>query len=183
MLQGGKITARDKMESVYFELLETTHYSKIAVSDIINKAGVSRTTFYRHYIDIFDMHEKVADRLSMGIIDTCVREILVGGADVYDKLMEAFTSQDKYIMLISGENGSRYFFESIYMNALDFFTSHYSELPEEELFRLKFLTIASIGIYVRDILEKRKHNTDIIDICKSIVDPSKFRGGNYGKQD
>lgn len=183
MLQSGKITARDKMEKVYFELLETTHYSKITVSDVINKAGVSRTTFYRHYIDIFDMHEKVADRFAMCIIDTCVKEVLVGGADVYAKVMEAFTSQEKYILLISGENGSRYFFESVYESLLKFFTSHYSALPEELLFRLKFLTIAGIGIYVRDILENREHNSDIIDICKSIVDPSKFRGGNYGKQD
>ena len=66
-------TARDRLEKAYFEFIEQTHYSKITVSDIISKAGVSRTTFYRHYTDIFDMHKKVAERLSSEIIDNCMK--------------------------------------------------------------------------------------------------------------
>ena len=101
MFQSGKMTARDKMEKVYFDMLETTHYSKITVSDIISKAGVSRTTFYRHYVDIFDMHEKVADSLSAAIIEMCVKKIVIEGVDVYDEVLKVFTGQDKYIRLIS----------------------------------------------------------------------------------
>ncbi len=181
MLQSGKITARDKMEKVYFELLETTHYSKITVSDIIEKAGVSRTTFYRHYVDIFDMHEKVADRLSSGIIEMCIKKIVVDGADVYDETVKIFSSQDKYITLLSGENGSRYFFEAMYFNAVKHLIPAMGDLPEELVFRLKFIVIASIGTYVKDILENRAHKTESIEICKKLVDFSDFQGGSYGE--
>ena len=57
------LSARDRLEKAYFELLEEKHFSLITVSELIRKAQVSRTTFYRHYVDIFDMYEKVGDHM------------------------------------------------------------------------------------------------------------------------
>lgn len=180
MFQSGKMTARDKMEKVYFDMLETTHYSKITVSDIISKAGVSRTTFYRHYVDIFDMHEKVADRLSSAIIETCVKKIVIEGVDVYDEVLKVFAGQDKYIRLISGKNGSRYFFESVFYGGEKHLIPALGNLPEEVVFRLRFIIIASIGVYVKDILENREHKTSFISICKKLVDFNEFREESHG---
>lgn len=179
MLQSGKITARDKMEKVYFDMLETTHYSKITVSDIISKAGVSRTTFYRHYVDIFDMHEKVADRFASSIIEMCIKKVVIEGVDVYDELVKVFIGQDKYILLISGKNGSRFFFEAIYHNAMKYLLPVFGKFSEETEFRLRFIAVAAIGVYVRNILENREHNTEFIEVCKKLVD-LKLHGGNYG---
>ena len=86
-----KLTARDKMEKAFFDLLQQKHYSKIAVSDIIEKAGVSRTTFYRHYVDIFDMYDKVADHLIEEFVKVLFTSSL-GEDDIvlvlYDKFCE-----------------------------------------------------------------------------------------------
>lgn len=68
-------SALDRLEKVNFDMLEGTHYSKITVSDIISKAGVSRTTFYRYYADIFDVHRKIAARLSSTIINECLKNV------------------------------------------------------------------------------------------------------------
>ncbi len=183
MFSKGKLSARDKMEKAYFELLETTHYSKITVSDIIEKAGVSRTTFYRYYVDIFDMHEKVADRLSSTIVNTGLRRVFLekNGDDIYEKLKEIVSSQDKYIKLISGENGSRYFFENIYNGIQKFVLPVLKFLPEETVFRIKFVSIAVIAVCVKDILEDRDHKTDFLGISKKIINLDKIRGGIYGK--
>lgn len=182
MFSKTKLSARDKMEKAYFELLETTHYSKITVADIIEKAGVSRTTFYRHYMDIFDMHEKVADRLSSVLISTCIKKVLVeGGDDAYLKITEVLCSQDKYIGLISGKNGSRYLFENIYSRVTKYIAPLIKVLPEETVFRLKFITIATIAMYVKDILEGREHNLEFIEICKKIVNLDTIRRDLFGK--
>ena len=37
------------------ELMKTTEIKKIKISDVVKKAGVSRTTFYKHYNTIEDV--------------------------------------------------------------------------------------------------------------------------------
>ncbi len=181
-----RLTAADKMEKAYFEMLETTHYTKISVSDIIEKAGVSRTTFYRHYDDIFDMYEKTADKLSRGIIDECLNIMFVKSGDTYSQIADVFITQDKYITLISGRNGSRGFFDAMYRNTMQCFTPAFSSITQEKVFRFKFVIIAVIGIYVRKILEnevdkREEYDTQIIDICKRVINLEKFAEETYGK--
>ena len=182
MKTGGSLKAVDRLERAYFEMLETTHYTKISVSDIIEKASVSRTTFYRHYVDIFDMHEKVADRLCSILVNTCIKDVLIeGGNDVYEKIAEILCSQDKYINLIAGSNGSRYLFESVYNNAKKFMAPAMNFLSEETVFRLNFIIVATISMYVKDILKGREHRTEFIGICKNIISFDNIRGGIYGE--
>lgn len=172
--EASQLTARDRMEKAYFELLETEHYSKISVSDIVSKAEISRTTFYRHYDDIFDMHNKVARHFATEIIKSCLDSISefaeLNRADLFIKVVECFNSQKKFINLISGKNGSRIFFEQAYSVAMEVLSSFAQYLPEEMLFRLKFITIACVGVYVKDILDNREHNPEYFDICKKVLD-------------
>ena len=53
--------ATDKMIRAFFALLEEKPYGKISVTEFISRAGVSRTTFYRHYRDIYEMYDKVCE--------------------------------------------------------------------------------------------------------------------------
>ncbi len=184
METGLKLTARDKMETAYFEFLEHENYSKITVSDIITRAGVSRTTFYRHYVDIFDMHEKVAQRFSEKLIEECLKKVFISTENngYFDEIVNIFKSQDKYIMLISGKNGSRFFFEALYKQATTVLPSLVPGISERMQFRLKFITIASIGVYVKNILENREHQPEFIDICKKIVDIEGIIGGKYADE-
>ncbi len=174
--------AVQKLEKAYFDMLENVHYSKISVSDIISKAGVSRTTFYRHYVDIFDMHKKVAENFGNAIIEECF--IAITGSqdenDYFDAVFKIFNSQEKYIVLISGENGSRYFFEALYRKVTQNFLPLKMILSEEQAFRLKFMTIAMIGIYVKDIIEHREHNLEYIKICKRLINFDELSGGYNG---
>ena len=40
------------------ELLTEKELEKITVKEVIEKADVSRVTFYNHFLDIFDLQEK-----------------------------------------------------------------------------------------------------------------------------
>lgn len=173
--------AKQKLEKAYFDMLENTHYSKITVSNIISKANVSRTTFYRHYVDIFDMHKKIADRLAFSVIEECADQVMKSRneEDYFEGVLKIFNTQERYILLISGENGSRYFFEAMVRNAQKYISQLNTQCNEEELFRLRFMTVAMVGVYVRDILEGRTHNPKYIEICKKLLKFDESFGGRH----
>lgn len=44
-----------RMQSVMLELMKYMEFEKITVKKICEKAQVNRSTFYAHFIDIYDM--------------------------------------------------------------------------------------------------------------------------------
>ncbi len=55
--------SREKIESVFTELLQTKEISQISVSEICKESGLNRSTFYANYIDIYDLADKIRARL------------------------------------------------------------------------------------------------------------------------
>ncbi len=43
--------SRDLIRQAYFSLLKNLEFSKITVSSIVERAGINRSTFYKHYPD------------------------------------------------------------------------------------------------------------------------------------
>lgn len=170
--------AREKLEKAYFELIEQVHYSEIRVSDIISRANVSRTTFYRHYVDIFDMHKKVSSRLADSIMKECFAIVknTRDRSEYYDKIMEIFYARERYIRLVAGKNGSRYFFDHIYLNTQKLFNFLKIIFSEEQLFRLKFMTMAAIGSYMKSIIDEKDFNPECIELSKKLINFEKLLG-------
>lgn len=170
------LTAKDKLEQAFFELLEEKHYSKIAVSELIEKAGVSRTTFYRHYVDIFDMYDKVCERL----LEAFLVNLLSKPKDVesfdpvvlFENCCEMLKSQEEYILLLCGENGGRHFFESLISlvsKKKDSLLMSPEIFTKEDMFKLKFVTLAGIGSYVKALIEGRSAGDEIFNMCRTIL--------------
>lgn len=53
------------IEKALIQLLETTEFEKITISELVKCAGVSRTAFYRHYAS----KEEVLDKLMGSVFD------------------------------------------------------------------------------------------------------------------
>lgn len=53
-----------KIEKAFVELLQTYELKQITVSDIIKMTGLNRSTFYANYTDVFDLADKLRDRLA-----------------------------------------------------------------------------------------------------------------------
>lgn len=47
-----------------YNLLETKHLSQITVKEICEEADINRATFYRNYVDIYDLYEKLEEELT-----------------------------------------------------------------------------------------------------------------------
>ncbi len=55
--------SQEKIEKAFIQLLQTRDIKEIYVSDIIKTTGLNRSTFYANYIDIFDLADKIREKL------------------------------------------------------------------------------------------------------------------------
>ncbi|MGN1195477.1 MAG: TetR/AcrR family transcriptional regulator [Acutalibacteraceae bacterium] len=51
--------SREKIEKVFFDLIQTRELSQITVTDICKKAQLNRTTFYANYVDVYELADSV----------------------------------------------------------------------------------------------------------------------------
>ena len=107
--------ARQRIVDAYLDALKTRRYDRITVSSVIRKANVNRSTFYRHFLDIYDLYENIceetADKIVGEVCDTLKRlfsdsyslKRLNSG---YEAIYEIFVSNKAIISLLAGSNGS-----------------------------------------------------------------------------
>lgn len=52
------------------ELLQEKELRKITVQEIVDKADISRVTFYKYYLDVYDLYDKIENEMliNMGLI-------------------------------------------------------------------------------------------------------------------
>lgn len=53
----------EKIEKSFMNMLQTKEINKISVSDICKETGLNRSTFYANYIDIYDLADKLREKL------------------------------------------------------------------------------------------------------------------------
>lgn len=58
-----KKESQDKIEKTFVQLLQSKDLEKISVTDICEKCNLNRSTFYANYIDIYDLVDKVKEKL------------------------------------------------------------------------------------------------------------------------
>lgn len=59
--------SKQVIENAFLELLKKKDINKISVVEICDIANVGRGTFYLHYLDIYDLYEKIEDKLYLGL--------------------------------------------------------------------------------------------------------------------
>ncbi|MFC5470476.1 TetR/AcrR family transcriptional regulator [Cohnella suwonensis] len=58
------MNARGYIIQAFLELLAIGPFEKITVHAIVRKAGVSRSTFYLHFLDKYDLMDRLTDRIT-----------------------------------------------------------------------------------------------------------------------
>ncbi len=53
----------DKIEGAFINMLQSKEINKISVTDICKETGLNRSTFYANYIDIYDLADKLREKL------------------------------------------------------------------------------------------------------------------------
>lgn len=58
-----------KVESVFLEFLQTKELNQISVSDICKAADINRSTFYASYTDVYDLADKLREKLERDVAE------------------------------------------------------------------------------------------------------------------
>ncbi|MDR6550260.1 TetR/AcrR family transcriptional regulator [Paenibacillus qinlingensis] len=55
------VKSRESIKSAFIELMSQKHFNEITIQDISNRANVGRRTIYHHYLDKFDLLDKLIE--------------------------------------------------------------------------------------------------------------------------
>ena len=66
------VRSRMLIRAAFVDLLHEKPYEKIKATDIINRAGINRSTFYAHYPDIKGILEEITEEIVTVFHDTLV---------------------------------------------------------------------------------------------------------------
>jgi len=61
--------SQEKIERTFIHLIQTREIENISVSDICKLCNLNRSTFYANYIDIYDLADKVKDKMISDFFD------------------------------------------------------------------------------------------------------------------
>lgn len=94
------LTTKNNIKSAFRELVIQSSFAKVKVADIIAKVGISRMTFYRHYLDKYALLEEICfDDFNLFVqiygknaawkdITISVLNVIRSHGDFYKKILE-----------------------------------------------------------------------------------------------
>ena len=110
--------SRFLIKQAFGELLHEKELSKITVTDIVERANISRGTFYAHYLDVYDLYtaiqNNVLETMETGL-DTVGIENLISDPTAAINLGMAFLAENKsYYGLFINSSHSETFFNRVF---------------------------------------------------------------------
>lgn len=88
--------------------METKHLSEITVKELCEQADINCTTFYRNYLDIYDLYEKLEEELTEKAFSEGVIE-----KDRYSLLKVIYGNQTFYREFFDSRLESRFIFKTV----------------------------------------------------------------------
>lgn len=62
-----KKSSQEKIERVFLNLIQTREINEITVTDICKECNLNRTTFYSNYLDVYDLADKIREKLEYDV--------------------------------------------------------------------------------------------------------------------
>lgn len=151
------------------DLISDKTITEVSVEDILRISGVSRSSFYRYYLDKYDLCNQVLGSYVKELIDAGLYKDF--GAFLYALLLHIKEKSKFYKNAFSyiGQNSLyRYFNEKISEHlSLQIFGSHWFDLPTEKYYFVKYLYGATLAVLLEWLDSNCKE--DPREICNIIV--------------
>lgn len=120
------------INNAFIKLMETIGFSKITVKKIIDIAQINRSTFYSHYLDKFDLLNKIEDNLLIDLkniaLNYHIEELASNdfNLDLFDyyihHIVNYMYENGKLFALLIRENGNSGFINKFTNTIKDFWT-------------------------------------------------------------
>ena len=141
------------IKETFLNLLEEKELNKITVSEICRISDINRATFYRYYLDVFDLFDKIQDEFV-----ECLKESIKTNSDkssvsTYTKgLLETLVKEKKLTKIIFSINNNTGSFlneilEITYNNCYVRWKSNFPKLDDEDTsYASVFIFNGALGI-------------------------------------
>lgn len=93
-----------KIKRALLVLLKKKDFNKISITDITRYANVNRGTFYLHYLDKFDLIEKIVDEVKTKLYSILINENKLSNEEALNEALVYIQSEYKLFQTL--ENGS-----------------------------------------------------------------------------
>lgn len=103
------------IKDTFISLLEEKEIKKITVSELCSIADINRATFYRYYLDIYDLYDKIQDEFV-----TELKNIIINNHDkristgiLVKSILEALLKEKKLSKIIFNKKNNLLFMDDI----------------------------------------------------------------------
>ncbi|RXK18489.1 TetR family transcriptional regulator [Macrococcus sp. DPC7161] len=108
-----------KIQETFIQLIQEKPFKKITIQDISSSAGINRGTFYHHYLDKYDLVEKIIqttledleNHLNNIDVNLLLDDMNNNGSDVYCKTIFDFIDGHRDLFVVLLHNDLPYQFE------------------------------------------------------------------------
>ncbi len=149
--------SRHLIKQAYGELLNEKDPAKISVTDIVERANISRGTFYAHYLDVYDLsmaiQNNVIETLNFAMNRVGIENIIADPTDVVVMGMEFLEKNKAYYGLFVNSSRGEVLISRIIQCLSDrFLPTIETMFAPEEMEHVKLFLIYTFGAYKRVVL-------------------------------
>jgi AcrR family transcriptional regulator len=146
---------RKMIEEALLQLTVEKGFAAVTVRDITERAMVNRSTFYRHYLDKFDLLEQYTNAVTAltsaeNTLDEQQREASGGAPSGLVRLLKHVQQFGNFYRVMLGQMGDPVFTEKFRQTASRRMRAYYADTPTEPEsppldLRLDYVSCAAIG--------------------------------------
>lgn len=161
------------IKETLIDLLEEKEINKITVSEICEIADVNRATFYRYYLDVYDLLDKIEGNFSRELIETFEKEEITDYtvSKFVKALLKVFVENKKLVKVLFNRKTSSNFLDEILELVYQTCKSKWEEelpnvLEEDIEYASIFLFNGALGVI--NFWVKNEFDKDVEEISKII---------------
>ena len=168
------------IKETFIELLQEKDINKITISELCTKSDINRATFYRYYIDIYDLLEKIEYELIDELKEMLLNYNNYSMKEIIKEYLKVFLENKNLIKIIFSNSKNLYFLNDF----IEFFyenckTKLFDVIDDEEEKTLASIfvfngTLGIINYWVQNDFEE-----DIDELADTIDKISYYGLKNY----
>ena len=110
--------SRRLIKQAFGELLNEKDLTKITVTDIVERANISRGTFYAHYLDVYDLYtaiqNNVLETMEFGLDSVGIENLICDPTTAINMGMDFLNANKEYYSLFVNSSHADTFFSRVF---------------------------------------------------------------------
>ncbi|GAB1792372.1 TetR/AcrR family transcriptional regulator [Priestia megaterium] len=142
---------QEAIKKAFLELMSEKSFDSITIQNIADRANINRATVYLHYLDKFDLLDKIMEEHIENMSDFCESEADLNWIDSTIHCMEYLESNYLFFSTMLASEGARYFRNRFLQHNLEEFKKDVDitkgkNLGQNEDVVVEFVANAYVGV-------------------------------------